>query len=430
MTVAPAVLAPDPRLPQRDLLLDVPEVARRLSTRLGVGGPITIERCRRVRVKYRIGDSLRVLYCIQVRGRCYIVAARAFSGGRGQDVYRRAAADVIPCGPLHTVMHDAELDTVFWTFPNDRKIANLAVLTRVPPALGEFLGRRWIQSRVVAYAPEKAATAQCLDEAGEVVAYAKVYADDEGERTYGVHDSLWRSLPASDPHLRIPRPIAYSAAHRTLLVESIGGRRIAELDIGERRAGLGRLGAALAAFHSVAVPKAPMFKRLTAERLRQDARFVAAARPDVGWLADELVNDLFARWEPPPGPHFSLHGDVHPKNGILAGDRITLIDFDQVSAGPAAADLGSLLAGLRYDRCVGLLPEAAESELQGAFLGSYASVRELPDATVVRWYTAAAMLAERALRAVNRIRPEGLLHLDGLLADARRLLVGESGSRR
>jgi len=38
----------------------------------------------------------------------------------------------------------------------------------------------------------------------------------------------------------------------------------------------------------------------------------------------------------------------------------------------------------------------------------YAAVRPLPSPTSLRWHTAAALLAERAWRAVNRLRLPGL----------------------
>jgi Ser/Thr protein kinase RdoA (MazF antagonist) len=105
---------------------------------------------------------------------------------------------------------------------------------------------------------------------------------------------------------------------------------------------------------------------------------------------------------------------------------MTLIDLDQAAAGPAAADLGGMLAGLRYCRRVGLCSRAAERALAGAFLAGYAAVRPLPPPAELRWHAAAALLAERALRAVNRVRAEGLLHLGEILDDARTLLIGDA----
>src|SRR5215207_5589760 len=168
-------LARDPVLPQRDLLLDEGEVARRLSGRLGAGTPLTIDSCERVRTKYRVGDSLRVLHRIVAGGRAYTVAARAYPAGRSRRAYERAL--VAPRGGLRPVAHDEEVETVFWTFPNDRRIAGLSVLKHPPEALAHFVPA-WTSSRVVAYAPEKCATAQCLDGASRVLAYAKIYSDD------------------------------------------------------------------------------------------------------------------------------------------------------------------------------------------------------------------------------------------------------------
>src|SRR4051795_12042309 len=69
---------------------------------------------------------------------------------------------------------------------------------------------------------------------------------------------------------------------------------------------------------------------------------------------------------------------------------------------------------------------ARGARLQRALLDGYASLRELPDAHALHWHVAAAMLSERALRSVNRIRPEGLVHLGAVLADARASLRGEA----
>jgi Ser/Thr protein kinase RdoA (MazF antagonist) len=124
------------------------------------------------------------------------------------------------------------------------------------------------------------------------------------------------------------------------------------------------------------------------------------------------------------GRFVCLHGDVHPKNAVLSGDSLTLIDLDQCGAGPAAADLGSLLAALSYKRLTGLLSPARERELAESFLAGYADARALPSVASLRWHTAAALLAERALRAVNLIRTEGLRHLPEILAEAEKLMRG------
>jgi hypothetical protein len=97
--------------------------------------------------------------------------------------------------------------------------------------------------------------------------------------------------------------------------------------------------------------------------------------------------------------------------------------LDQSGAGPAAADLGSMLALLHYNWRIGLITRSRERELANAFLDAYAATLQLPAQRSLSWHTAAALLSERALRSVNRIRPEGLNHLSQILNDAREILL-------
>jgi thiamine kinase-like enzyme len=422
-------LATDAALPQRDILLDVDEVARSFSARLGPGGAIEIDRCERVRIKYSPGASMRVLHRIQVGACSYTVAARAFTGGRSESAFNRAAKRAVLCGGLLPVAHDAELDTVYWTFPNDRKITNLSMLASPPEAIADLRGARWTRSRVVAYAPEKCVTARCLSDRNEVVAYVKLYSDEE-RRSNDIYDALWENMRRVKSELRIPRVITYSESHRALFLEPLAGRRIADLDDVEWPGGFRRFGMALAALHSLPVPDDfPAFRRLDLDHLRKAAEVIGQARPDVARLAARLAEELCERRSGLTDGAVCLHGDAHPKNGIHHKDSVALIDLDQAGAGPAAADVGSLLAALRYYRRSRLLSRARERELASMFLRGYAEARELPGRDSLRWHMAAALLAERALRAVSRIRREGLERLNDLLLDSWKLLTEENEGR-
>src|SRR5207244_1686859 len=59
----------------------------------------------------------------------------------------------------------------------------------------------------------------------------------------------------------------------------------------------------------------------------------------------------------------------------------------------------------------------------------YRSVRALPPAHSLAWYTAAALLGERALRAVTRVRPRGLARLSTVLDMAARELPADPRTR-
>jgi len=101
---------------------------------------------------------------------------------------------------------------------------------------------------------------------------------------------------------------------------------------------------------------------------------------------------------------------------------MALIDVENVAAGPAAADLGSLLASLVYRRQTRRLSARGCRARARAFLVGYASRRDLPSRQSLAWYIAAALFRERAVRAVRRIRPLGLDVLPALLTTSERLL--------
>jgi Ser/Thr protein kinase RdoA (MazF antagonist) len=208
------------------------------------------------------------------------------------------------------------------------------------------------------------------------------------------------------------------------VLEAVEGRRIDALRGPEQLEATRRFGAALATLHSLPVPDGlPRFARLDPERHGQAAELLGRALPDVAGAAHRLVAEL-AGSPAPADPPVCVHGDVHPKNGLLQGRRVALIDLDQAGPGPAAAELGSALAGLRYHALVA--DEAARGErLQRALLDGYADRRDLPDRAVLAWHVAAALLTERGLRALNRLRPEGLARMGAVLADARAALRGE-----
>src|SRR5690349_3668638 len=157
-TICSASLMADRALPQRDLLLDPEFMTGLFSRELGVNGPIVVDGCEHLRTTYRAGESLRVAYRVSALGQSCIVAGRVFPQGGSRKCFEREEPKVADCGPLRPVFHHAETESIFWTFPNDRKIAKLHRLVDIPQELAELFTPQWTKSRVVAYAPEKCAT--------------------------------------------------------------------------------------------------------------------------------------------------------------------------------------------------------------------------------------------------------------------------------
>ena len=154
--------------------------------------------------------------------------------------------------------------------------------------------------------------------------------------------SVRAALDAGDAGLRVPHLLGGDGA--TLALEPLPGRR---LDV---------LPAAHGSTRSSA--SAPHWPRCTA-CARRTARASPASLP----TGSHARSARSPRRNPPPGapqpsssrrcsagiadataPAVCVHGDANLRNALLDGDRVSLIDLEDVAAGPAAADVGHVLA--------------------------------------------------------------------------------------
>jgi hypothetical protein len=305
-----------------------------------------------VYVKYRVGESLRAVHR---RGDTW-VASRT---GRDGAIAR-------------------------FPFPHDRKL-DLAAVDRV---LDETT-----TPRLVAWAAEQSATFECHDPTGRVVAYARVQQDA----------APWPALDG----VHTPRVLA--AAKDALLLEPIEGVRLDHLN--GARPSLGSataqarndaffaLGATLRNLNGArpSLGSVPRFARLDPSRLVTAAEVIGRVRPDAADAAKRLLERLLDRV--PECEPALIHGDANLRNALLKPDgTVALLDLEDLSLGPPAADLGQLLAAG--------VPAAP-------LLRGYGKPPE-----ALRWHTAAAVLARQALPAISRHRPRLLERLPQLLEAA------------
>lgn len=413
MNYTASLLAADVVLPQRDLLLDQPVMVEYLSRLLARYGEFGIRDCVRLRTKYRVGTSLRVLYELSGDKCSYRVAARAFPTTRRVDNQFTSALEI----------QAPELNTIFWIFPRDRKIKNLSLLNEPPLELSEIEGREWVESRVVGHAPEKSVTAQCLGRDRRILAYAKIYAGNEGREIFNLYNYVGAALKTDTTTLRVPRAIAYHDDHNLLLLESISGSLLTGLTSAHRETVFFRLGQTLKKLHLIAPPSLlPHCDRFSAEGLAQTAATITQARPDVAVPVQKITDRLHTQsTERSGGEPVFLHGDVHSKNILFDQKHLVLLDLDQAAVGAAEVDLGSVIASLYCEACVGSFSWRQSLSLARAFLTGYGVHKISP---ALRWQVAAALTHERVLRSVTRIRTANLQKLPQLLQTANAVLNG------
>jgi aminoglycoside phosphotransferase len=425
------VTAHDEVVPLRDVLLDGDAVGPHLAASAGAGGPLAVEACACVHAKYRAGHSLRTVYRLRAHGRDHWLAARAVrDDARAARQTARALAGAAPACPLRPVFHVPALGAIFYAFPNDRKIADLPVLADTT-ALAALAGRPRVRAELVAWAAETTVTARCLTPGGTVAGYAKVYVDDLAPRALAVNAALGDAAHATGAILRLPRVLGASPARCAFVLEPVPGVRLLDLRGRARADAYERLGAALAVLHGLPAPAAaPRFDRLEGDRLRTAAAAIARAHPAVASAATDVAEELADR--EPGAAHAAacLHGDAHPGNVLVDGERIGLVDLDLAARGAAAADPALVLAGLRQERLVGRLDGDGERALTERLLAGYASVRPLPSQADLAWHTAGWLLARPALPGAvsGRVRPSALAHLPGLVDAARSILAEGSAA--
>lgn len=190
---------------------------------------------------------------------------------------------------------------------------------------------------------------------------------------------------------------------------SVAGRRrgdLLALRMKTPAARAGSLGAArtLARFHGLDDAAVP--RRTSADARAELLRRIRPARGYAPALARE-IHHLHAAIEglrdgTPPGPEGLVHGDFHPGQVLVDGDRIVLLDLERVHRGETASDLGSWAAQLDLLAVRGKISDAERPA--ALFLDAYAAAGgALPDPARLRFWTAAALL-ELALREMRRLK--------------------------
>ena len=333
-------------------------------------------RCERVYVKYRVGESLRVVYRYDGR---YVAA-------------RTGKRDGIAA---------PEVGAALYPFPHDRKLTALAALAtgRAAPARPpghdppRRLRRRAVRDRRVPRRarPHRSPTPRSA--------------------------ATTASAAAHSPPRRVRVPRVLASADGVLLLEALEGtppRHASTPSHAPRRH------PRESSPHEHKRGQSPFIAALSVERLATAAEVIGRARPDVA-PGRRAVAAAAARAQRgfASARACALHGDANLRNAILLpSGEVALLDLEDVCA--RARGGGSRAGARRADRG----PDAARG---GA--SCCAATATPPDRAALRWYTAASLLARVALPAVSRYRPDVLARLRELL-DAGAALVARGRGRR
>lgn len=443
----------DPALPQLRTALDGLAMGEVFDTLLAEhGARFTLVGCDVDRIKYHPRRNVAVSYRLTLRDELghdleQRVAARFCGGGESARRHARNAAGATwpsVAGPRATWSELLDMSAMWW--PNDAKLGRAAqwfgtvnarredalrdVVAALTQGRGEFVGQAFTLVQVVA---EHRACARVVltyrPEPGAAVARRTVYVKADvahpGDATFG----LLRALSLGDAQnlgvLRTPAPILWQPDPGLLWSAEMPGRELLGETMGVHRAA--QVGTLIAALHATPAP-AP--RRVDEAELRDRLRHVVdtLARVEPRW--DRSARRLAARLDAgvamlTAAPDVTLHGDLHPRNILVDGERVGLIDLDGARRGPAVRDLGDWIADQLYRALLDGRDPAETLQSSRAFLAAYGEAAQFKtESTEVAASTAYSLLCQRAWRAVVNLKPgryelvEPLLALAWHIADA------------
>ena len=359
--------------------------------------PFLLQRCERIYTHYKSylrptsWEKATLVLCYQLNGKSeqgnaeqHFVYCKAYLNGRSHEVYT-----AVPTADLHSRLrprHIPELDVIVWHFPADPALPQLTVLTD-PQRVVQFLpyhglpiagpqALTQVEIDVVHYRPETRCTLRYVlhfNQHGrpqQCVVYGKTFADELGQEVARRMSYCW-SWATQSP-LRIARPLGYTAELRTVWQQGVDGQRLlAPTSAGRTTKSLALVARSVAALHQSSYPLPTVVT--PGERLAdayKKARKMVNAFPEFAPLLELLLQQGADEYRTlPPTQVTLLHGDLHPRQFLIAGEHAVLFDFDEFTYGDAEQDLANFLVDLFID--CGELTHA--SHLADTFLQAYRS---------------------------------------------------------
>ncbi|MBI3966348.1 MAG: phosphotransferase [Chloroflexi bacterium] len=325
-------------------------------------------------LRYKPRTSCLVGYRLEVAGTAVDLYAKAYRPDAHDKLNKTKLRAGVPgpLGPGRLVLGDHAL--VLVVSPNDDELKALARLADVDTR--RKLLRRLAHDRLelgteeirpLVYKPERRYVAKVMV-ADRPRAVLRVYAEP-GYRAARPSAFAFRSTSC----LRVAQPLGHHADTRTLLLEWLPGRSLAD-SIAEPHSNVGSLtgvGAALAELHA----QNPAGLRPLTPGLQE---ILATIAPTIGFVcprvadrAEDLARRLASSLDDQPASGQPVHGDFYASQVLLCDGAVGILDLDEAACGDSAADIGQFIAHLERDALRGTLDGARVGPLAEALLDGY-----------------------------------------------------------
>ncbi|WP_158901003.1 aminoglycoside phosphotransferase family protein [Sphingorhabdus lacus] len=262
-----------------------------------------------------------------------------------------------PFGPGRVVFPEIAISMA--CFPNDPQLKRLWRITSAEaqaPLLARLGLPRDATIIPLRYRPGRRFVAQVRQQ-DRPIAVLKLHSAESYTRALGA-----AQIFASSGALKVPDFLSCSDRYGAVVsswVSGVAARATPET--------AHQIGWALASLHR---QPATGLRRLSLAEQQASARFlaadIAALRPCLGKRAVLLAEAIATALDSDAAP-VALHGDCHLEQFLLRGTDTICVDFDEAASGPAAWDLGNLLAHLVADG----LPQVESIAFRDALVDGY-----------------------------------------------------------
>ncbi len=401
----------DKKLPQLSAVLDaglMKYVFEKVLIRLEV------EECQIIQSRYKPERNCLISYRLQIRDGItnerqeQILCARVFPAGESLSRFTKAQKQTLVAPKFgNALTHLSDLEMVVWAFPNDRKLTGLPYISDVnrlraeilPAAFGDNFQINSLSSEIIHYVAEHTCTVKVnlaltnvkTSKSHTAILYGKTYYKEEGAQTFQAMQELAKQV-------NITQPLAYQPEIKTLWQFGLQGKTLNEYSANDDFLA-GKTAEAVAALHQAKVSCA---RQATLPdlllKLETATKFFALNNPSEQQKLSVLVERLITQSSRLTArPTALLHGDLHLKNFFVAGDKVVLIDLDNLAYGDPLQDVGSFIAGLWYR---GNSPQQIN-----AFVEAYQKIVpwEVPQKDL-NWYIVTMLIAERVYRGITRLK--------------------------
>jgi Ser/Thr protein kinase RdoA (MazF antagonist) len=290
----------------------------------------------------------------------------------------------------------AEHAMVVSVFPNDGDIKELSTLgdgDRRRELFRDLLpGRDDLDGSILerlAYKPKRRYVGAVITAAGPALvvrAYAPAgYASAAARRGITL-------TPGST--LAVAQCVAAEPRRAMLMFEWLDGTQLTDVagDEQERERVFRRVGLALAELHRGQADASSVPRVSGAADLISEAEALGTMWPPLSPRATDVARRVASLVDAEPAAAHTLHGDFHPAQTLIQGERVAILDFDRSGLGPAAYDLGTFIAHLERDGLTGRLRKESVERLSAALIDGYGVSAPAPSASSIRHHTAAALL--------------------------------------